>query len=223
MAAKRRRDEDGDVAVAQLVVRPEAVCGAVLATTRTWRDRCNSLYHIESKTMVNRDSIQLKLGFFDELECAKMLALADVELPGNFVIQSMSCDLAKQTVVLTITRTGGGGGAAGKRAAVAPSRPAPAPTETELLRLRTLFDIKESDAVAVQETLCSVGRCFGGSTDWRLVRCAQRPAMYVLYLRINALEVPYEALRAAARHRGVVDFDNKQLMIKCDKTCSDIE
>lgn len=226
MSAKRRRDEeDGDDAAAenqsvtQLVVRPATVCESILGVTRTWRDKCGSLYHIESKMYVTRDSIQLKLGFFDELECAKILKLLELPLPGNYAIQSASCDLKKQLVLFTITR----GGGASKRQKPALQASGQGGGEPDLLRLRTVHDVKEADAGHVHEALASVTRAFERPGDWNLLRCAQRPAVYVLYLRIHAAEIPHEALRAAAAHRGVVDFEAEQLTFTCGKKASDID
>jgi len=69
--SKRRREEE-ETTVNELIVRPEAVCEALVSVTRAWRDKCNSLYLIESKMVVNRDFIQLKvLELFASLRSAK--------------------------------------------------------------------------------------------------------------------------------------------------------
>jgi hypothetical protein len=101
---KRGRDEDDGAAVEQLVVKPDTVCEAILRETRTWRDKCNSLYDIESKMYISKDQIVLKVGFFDEISCSQVLSLSSLKLPGNYSIRSFECDLKKQLVVFTVTR-----------------------------------------------------------------------------------------------------------------------
>jgi hypothetical protein len=220
--SKRRRgaDEDGEDDVAQLVVRPATVCQAVLAEAGTWRDTCRSLYDIDSKMVVGKDNIQLKIGFFDELQCATIISLRDVALPGNYVIHDTQCQLEKHLVALTITR-------GPKRAREEPALPVStsaggaAASESEKLRLRTVFDVKEVDAGSVADALAHVTRGFGPG-EWRLMRCSARPSLYVLHLKVTAAAVPDAVLRAGASYQGVVDFENKQLVLTVDKNQSDI-
>jgi len=156
------------------------------------------------------------VGFFDELQCSKILHLCALHLPGTYAVQSASCDLLNQLVLFTITR-------ATKRQKVAALQPAPPTgTDAELLRLRTVHDVKEGDAPAVQQAIHAVTHAFDHPHEWSLVKCAQRTSLYVLYLKIHAKEVPYGTIRAAALHNGVVDFDARQVIIMCDKKCSDI-
>jgi hypothetical protein len=216
MTKRSRGDDD----VSQLVVKPDAVCEVVLREARRWRDRCNSLYDIESKMYVTKDQIVLKVGFFDELHCAQILALSEVALPGNYTIQSVSCDMKKQLVSFAITKS------SCKR-----SKPAEAslmsllhdPTlDSEMLRLRTVFDVKDTDAQTVVEALRAVTLGFDRTEEWHRARCAHRPGMYVLYLCLTGAVVPDECVRSAATHKGVVDFENKQIIISVDKSQSDI-
>ena len=220
---KRGRDEGDDAAddtdVAQLVVKPDKVCEAILRETRAWRDKCNSLYDIDSKMYVTKDQFVLKVGFFDEITCSQVLSLAALKLPGNYAIRSFECDLKKQLVVFTMTR-----GAKAQRTLAPGSSPsaASASDDEQLLRLRTVFDVKEADAPVVLAALQSVTRGFASPSEWRLQRCAHRPALYVIYLTIAAHDVPDGAMRAAAAHRGVVDFENKQVVFTVEKKQSDI-
>lgn len=217
---KRGRGSDDDDPVAQLVVRPAAVCAAVLDEVCTWRDKCNSLYDVDSKMSVGKDSIVLQCGFFEELTCAQMLSLTRAKLPGDYAVQSVSCDLNKQVVKYTIARC------AGKRAREDLRPPAAVLPggggESEALRLRTVFDVKEADATAVQAALRAATASFASPSDWRLARCAPRPAHYVLHVAVVGGAVPDEALRIAAEYHGMVDFENKQLVFTVEKKQSEI-
>jgi hypothetical protein len=211
---KRGRDEDDGAAVEQLVVKPDTVCEAILRETRTWRDKCNSLYEIESKMYISKDQIVLKVGFFDEISCSQVLSLSSLKLPGNYSIRSFECDLKKQLVVFTVTR--------GAKAARVAHASHDANDGEQLLRLRTVFDVKEADAPVVLAALQAVTRGFATPAEWRLMRCAHRPALYVMYVAVTAQDVPDEAVRAAAEYHGVVDFDNKQIVFTVEKKQSDI-
>jgi hypothetical protein len=214
MANKRRRDEDSSVA--DLVVRPAAVCSAVLDVAGKWRDKCNSLYDIDSKMIVGKDAIVLKVGFFEELTCCQLLSLCDLELPGNFGVQSVACDLGKQLVTYTIAR------GSAKRAKEAPMAWRHEPSDSETLRLRTVFDVSEADAGAVHVAMRAVTAGFDSPGDWHLARCAPRPAHYVMHVAVSGGCVPDGVLRRAADYKGVVDFDNKQIIFTVDKKQSEI-
>jgi hypothetical protein len=210
--SKRRRED-----VSQLVVQPAAVCNAVLDVVQQWRDKCNALYDVESKMLVGKDSIVLKAGFFDELQCSQVLSLNDVPLPGNYAVQSASCDLNKQLVSFIITR-----GASAKRACLDAPAASRGATDSEMLRLRTVFDVKEADAADVHAALHATTRCFDSPGDWHLARCAPRPAHYVLHVAVSCGVVPDGVMRLAADYKGLVDFDNKQLVLVVEKKQSEI-
>jgi hypothetical protein len=209
-----KRSRESTIEVAQLVVKPETVCAMILEHTKTWKDRCGCLYFIDSKMTLSKDHIVLKVGFFDEIQCTQILDLSALTLPGNYVIRSVSCDMEKQAVVFTITKST----KSARQADVEPA--AAARADGDLLRLRALYDVKEADAPAVQAALASVT---GASEGCQLLRCAHRPGMYVLYIsQPRSGFVTSEALVAAAKHCGVVDFENKQIVISVDKKQSDI-
>ena len=217
---KRGRDDEEGGAVAELFVKPETVCSLVLQQARQLRDKCNSLYDIESKMYVSKDNIVLKVGFFDELQCSQILDLAALVLPGNYIIREMTCDIKKQVVVFTLTKSS----KLARVDAEAGSKKGSHTTgggDADFLRLRTVHDVKEGDAPSVMAALRAVTAHFESPGDWRLLRCAHRPAMYVLYIELVDT-LPGGSIRAAAEHKGVVDFDNKQLVVTVDKKQSDI-
>lgn len=178
---------------------------------------CGTKAQTRSHTSVQ---ICLKLGFFDELHCSQILSLSELKLPGNYSIQSVACDMKKQLVSFTITKSV-------KRARVdttstLSSLLADSSIDSEMLRLRTIFDVKDADAQSVVQALRAVTRGFDRTEEWNLSRCAHRPGLYVLYLSLTGSIVPDESVRAAAEHQGVVDFENKQIIISIDKSQSDI-
>lgn len=174
---------------------------------------------------MKKDQIVLKVGFFDELHCARILELTELSLPGNYAIQSATCDLKRQVVVFVITK-------GAKRPRVQEASPphggplasllSDAAADSEMLRLRTVHDVKEADAHNVMQAVRAVTRGFERPEDWHLVRCAHRPGIYVLSIGVAGGTVPDACVRAAARYKGVVDFDNKQLTVSVDKRQSDI-
>jgi len=217
MSKKRSREESNGDDVSHLVAKPEEVCAVVLAKTRAWKDRCGCLYSIDSKIDVSKDHVVLKVGFFDEIKCSLILDMFSTPLPGNFVIQSASCDLNKACVCFTITKSAKVARAA---APVKPARDSSSAASCDLLRLRALYDVKEADAATVQEALAAV-TCAGEGSQ--LAKCAHRPGLYVLYVtQPRDGVVPCEALVAAAAHDGVVDFEHKQVVISVPKRQSDI-
>jgi hypothetical protein len=211
---KRPREEDADE-VSSLILKPAVVCESLLEVALGWRDRCNSLYDIDSKMYVSKDHIVLKVGFFDELRCQQVTDLVKIRIAGGYVVQSADCDIGKQLVVVKIARSGY-------------MKPEPRARgvggldTNELLRLRVTYELKEGDAVNVYNAVQSVLAEAESPQDLRLVRIAQRPSMYVVYISIKSKLVASGVLSAAAAFAGILDFDNKQLIMSVRKTQSDI-
>ncbi len=210
---KRTRDEFE--VLAQLTTKPEIVCSAIVDTARGWRDACGCLYDIDSKMYVSKEQIVLKVGFFDELRCEQIVAMANHRLPGDYVIQTFGCDLAKQLVEFTIAKMA--------KAAREESRKPAAVDAAELHRLRVTYELRHDDAVKIYEALDLLVSAFNNKTcSLKITRLAHRPSIIVLYIGISSPNVPGAAIRVAKDYCGVVLFEDKQIVLSVNKSQPDI-
>lgn len=210
--SKRRRD---DVDVDALVAKPEAACAVLLGIVSSWCDRCSARFDVEHKLTKTPELATLQLGFFDELSAVKVAELMDAELPGGFVVSDVTCDLSKETVVISIARSTRRDEARNVKPRVFVA------DATESMRLRIAYDVREGDADNVHEAVSSVMSEFGRASDVKISSVMPRPALYVVRVAVSS-KVPLPAIRAIAKFKGTLDFDNQQVVLLVSKTHGDI-
>jgi hypothetical protein len=220
--SKRKFDE---VDVNELTLKPEVISTKLLNTIKSWTDSCGSLYSIEHELVKERDSAVLKVGFFDELECKKLVTLCASDLPGNFDIETYTCNMKKSSVSIKIIKL-----VQNKRTAI--SGPLPGGTAAgatlpedpnEKMKLRIMYDIRESDIDAVYTAIHKTKQTAVHGKDIHLLKITNRPKHYSLHFNVTADTLPRQLIDVAAHHEGNIDFENKQIHMQISKTVSEIE
>jgi len=219
--SKRKFDE---VDVNELTLKPEVISSKLLNTIKSWTDSCGSLYSIEHELVKERDSAVLKVGFFDELECKKLVTLCAGDLPGNFDIETYTCNMKKSSVSIKIIKL-----VQNKRTAISPlpggaSASAALPEDqNEKMKLRIMYDIRESDIDSVYTAIHKVKQAAVHGKDVHLLKITNRPKHYSLHFNVTADTLPRQLIDVAAHHDGNIDFENKQIHMQISKTVSEIE
>lgn len=221
--SKRKFD---DVDVNELTLKPEVISNKLLNTIKGWTDSCGSLYSIEHELVKERDSAVLKVGFFDELECKKLVTLCASDLPGNYDIETYTCNMKKSSVSIKIIKL------VQTKRTTAMSGPAPVGTSTsavipedqnEKMKMRIMYDIRETDIDSVYTAIHKVKQAAAHGKDVHLLKITNRPKHYALHFNVSADTLARQLIDVAAHHDGNIDFENKQIHMQIPKTVSEIE
>jgi hypothetical protein len=205
--------------IQELTVKPEAASSKLLNTIHTWTDSCGSLYNIEHELVKERDCAILKVGFFDELECRKFINLNTIELPGNFTIDNISCNMKKSSILIKLIKLVHGKKHHAENAIFSTLNV----DDNEKMKVRIIYEIKESDIDSVYTAINKMKSSAIHHKDVSLLKITTRPKQYSLYFQVSTDTVHQRLVDVAAQHDGVIDFENKQIHIQICKSVSELE
>jgi hypothetical protein len=212
--SKRKRDaSDGEC---DTHVKIESVVKRILSAVSKWVDPCGCSYNTEHHLTREKDTVVLKVGFFDSLTCKQICDVIDTPLQGDYTIRNVLVDLHKRTIVFYVQRL--------RRDALNSAQDAlndarckPEASPMDMMKLRITYSIASDDVAAVQHTVNELGFCLPRAS----FKVASKPASYAVVFTCKDT-VTLAAVRFAAERNGVVDMDHKQLVVDVKKTTPDI-
>jgi hypothetical protein len=198
--SKRKRDEG--------VVSVNDAIASIASAAGTWTDPCGVLLYITSKMVNKRDRVLYQLLEFDTLTCKNMQRLVDLNLPGDFCIESMFAVASTKSIDITIIRN-----TAERAPSVIQHH---ADLTEELVRLRIANVVAKEDIDSVRKNVAQLLRMLPSSTSWTVIN--QNDVYIVRFMKVSQLGIQAITMASRISPEAAYDFENATLNAFLRKT-----
>ena len=200
--SKRKRFEEEPVTV-------QDAAAAIGAAAAQWTDPCGVALYIQQRLKNERNRLLYQLMQFDSLLCTSIHSILEVKLPGDFVVQNLSCVAETRSVDITIIRR--------QVESTMPSvMPMTADLTNEIVRMRLATVVAAEDIPRVKEAIASLLRALPASASWQVI---PQPNVYtVSFNKVPTLSGSAATLASRLSPTASYDFENSSLLVFIKKS-----
>jgi hypothetical protein len=200
-SSKRKRSEEDHVVTIQ------DAAAAIGKAASTWVDPCGVSLFIKQRLKHERNKILYQLMTFDSLLCTSIHSILDINLPGDFMVQSLFCVAETRSIDITIVR---------RQIETMPAvMHMPADLTAEITRMRIATIVAAEDVQRVKDGIASLLRALPASASWTII--AQPNVYCVSFTKVLTLAGSAATIASRLSPGSTYDFENASLLIYIKK------